>query len=228
MRIRVRFVYDPIGNCNLIHEDADGNKGFYKKVTPATVFHEAGAVFFAQPIRYAKQSMICLVRIDNESALLSPSELREKCRGALGSILKPDLVCLWAMNEHSLVKGLVHPFSEKYDDPVADALRKMGFSGRRFSQVDRIDFSFVNHRGGYDFIADPSSRIGCQNMGTILRVVRISGGSWLIVRKLARTKDGNVPKEVINVLVTKDADREEVGRILRKSIPKKAIAETLA
>ncbi len=225
MRIRVRFEYDPFGNCNLIREFADGNTEFYQTIAPETVVHEAGAWFFAQPIRYAGEPMICLVQIDKESALLPHSELREKCRGALGSILKPGLVCLWATSEHSLARGLVHPYSEKYDDPIAHALRKMGFSGRRFSEVDRIDFSFVNHRGGrYDFVADPSSRIGRQNFGSILRVTRISGGSWLILRLLVRTDAGPVPKQVTNVLVTKDADREEVAKIVRNSIPKEIVA----
>lgn len=116
MRIKVQFRYDQYRNCNVIEEVPGGGTRFYKCIQPESVIELAGgAKFFARPIKYQcgegeRRMMICLVQIKEEEALLPIDDLREIYRGFKGNVLKPNMVCLLAMDGMSLSRGLVHPF----------------------------------------------------------------------------------------------------------------------
>ncbi len=211
MRDRVRFVYDPLGNCNQFGEGQDGELEFQRSIQADTVIEQAGAYFLVRRFPYAGKFIMGLVRVSWEERNLPIDELREKLRGVKGSVLFPDKICLMALDKYSLNRGLIHPIREELNDKLSQRLRAIGRSRRCLAEVEEIQFYFADsNRDDFDFIADPSSETKSLEFGN-LKVTMVSGGSWLILRRIKDGgEDGASTAGVMTVLLTPHADREDV------------------
>jgi hypothetical protein len=198
--------------------------------------------FLAKPVRRPMgERAIALVDIPEDFQHLSGRDVHRELRRERGFVLYNKATYLWALTRESAENGLVHQYQKNHcacqvHDPIIAVINRLGIQGQRVTNTDAIGRKLP--RGGnlcehvrevnstfYNFETDGHAKlceearyvtdhlipnhIGCQVSPEHWFV---AGGTWIVHWADRVGRNGQIYKDLVRVVVTKDANRKLVAR----------------